>query len=111
MLLLSIITLKTKLLLRFGWYRIWSDKWIEQGGTATCSTSYSARDTVTLLKSYKDTNYNIMVGNIFGETNTSTFARFTGVRTTNQFGVCSGYGNTVFYPYRVFWQTCGYLTE
>lgn len=52
-----------------------------------------------------------MVGNIFGETNLTTFARATGYRTTNQFGVCSGYGNTVFYPYQVFWQTCGYLTE
>lgn len=31
MLLLSIMTLKTKLLLRFGWYRIWSDTFIEQG--------------------------------------------------------------------------------
>ena len=92
-------------------YRIWSDGYCEQWGYCIASKSYSASDTVTLLKSYKDTNYNIMVGNIFGETDLSTFARFTGNRTTNQFGVCAGYGNTTFYSYHVFWRTYGYLAE
>lgn len=31
LLLLSIMTLKSKLLLMFGWYRVWTDLWCEQG--------------------------------------------------------------------------------
>ena len=35
------------------WYRIWSDGWIEQGGTCTSGTS------VTLLKAYTNTDYTL----------------------------------------------------
>ena len=38
------------------WYRIWSDGWIEQGGFCTGTQS------VTFLKAYKDTDYNISLG-------------------------------------------------
>jgi len=37
------------------WYRVWSDGWCEQGGVITNAT-YGGVD-VTLLKSYKNTNY------------------------------------------------------
>ena len=49
--LLSIITLKTKLLLRFGWYRIWSDKWIEQGSIT--NVGGAGDHSISLLKSVK----------------------------------------------------------
>lgn len=49
--LLSIITLKTKLLLRFGWYRIWSDKWIEQGSIT--NVGGAGDHNISLLKSVK----------------------------------------------------------
>ena len=39
------------------WYRIYSDGWCEQGGSAT-GNGNSGR-TVSLLKTYSDTNYNI----------------------------------------------------
>ena len=35
------------------WYRVWSDGWIEQGGTCTSGTS------VTLLQPYVDNNYTL----------------------------------------------------
>lgn len=36
------------------WYRVWSDKWCEQGGYCTGSVGY----TVTFLKPFSNTNYN-----------------------------------------------------
>ena len=41
------------------WYRIWSDGWIEQGGTTgliTSGDSYNSK-TITFKKSFKNTNY------------------------------------------------------
>ena len=43
------MTLKTKLLLRFGWYRIWSDKWIEQGSIT--NVGGAGNHIISLLKS------------------------------------------------------------
>lgn len=40
------------------WYRVWSDGWCEQGG----KTDKGTKIEITLLKPYKDTNYQIMVG-------------------------------------------------
>lgn len=48
------------------WYRLYSDKWIEQGGQTTMSEC--AQPTINLLKTMKDTNY--MCGGI--QTNIST---------------------------------------
>lgn len=64
MLLLSIMTFKTKLLLRFGWYRIWSDKWIEQGALSAypqLSAGITGISTSTLLKPYRNTLYNCVI--------------------------------------------------
>ena len=64
MLLLSIMTLKSKLLLRFGWYRIWSDKWIEQGALSAypqLSAGVTGVSTSTLLKPYRNTLYNCVI--------------------------------------------------
>jgi hypothetical protein len=41
------------------WYRIWSDGWIEQGGTTgliTSGNSYNSK-TITFKKSFTNTNY------------------------------------------------------
>ena len=37
------------------WYRVWSDGWIEQGGTLSTTTN----KTVTFLKAFSNTNYNL----------------------------------------------------
>ena len=49
------MTLKTKLLLRFGWYRIWSDTFHEEGGLTPSGADLSTM-TKTLLKPFKNTN-------------------------------------------------------
>lgn len=62
--LLSIITLKTKLLLRFGWYRRWSDKWIEQGARSSypqVSAGVVGETKVTLLKPYSTASYSCVI--------------------------------------------------
>lgn len=40
------------------WYRVWSDGWCEQGGSATAATASST--TVTLHKTFKDLNYSLL---------------------------------------------------
>lgn len=55
--LLSTITLKSKLLLRFGWYRIWSDEFIEQGSYLTSVTNADTLYTVTFVKIFKNIDY------------------------------------------------------
>jgi len=42
------------------WYRLWSDGWIEQGGYA--SAVNNAGQTVTLLKSYRYSDYTVTTG-------------------------------------------------
>ena len=64
MLLLSIITLKIKLLLRFGWYRIWSDTFKEQGALSAypqLSAGVTGISTSTLLRPYRNTLYNCVI--------------------------------------------------
>ena len=41
------------------WYRIWSDGWIEQGGTVSVPSSGTA---LTYLKPFSNTNYSIVSG-------------------------------------------------
>ena len=43
------------------WYRVWSDGWIEQGGRAV------SFNTVTLPKTFKNTNYTLLMQIISGE--------------------------------------------
>ena len=40
------------------WYRVYSDKWCEQGGRSSIIADYGT-GTITLHKAYKDINYNI----------------------------------------------------
>jgi len=47
------------------WYRVWSDGWIEQGGYLAASSTDYITVTITLLKSYSNTNYTVSK-NIYG---------------------------------------------
>lgn len=47
------------------WYRVYSDKWLEQGGT-------TSRGTITFKKPFKDTNYSITVNGLGISSNTAT---------------------------------------
>lgn len=80
------------------WYRVWSDGWIEQGGTYTSSDNI--KYPVTLSKKMTTTNYH---STVTGGYNTSS---------NNGFGYCydkttSGFKAVVIEP-RGTWYVCGY---
>ena len=80
------------------WYRVWSDGWIEQGGTYTSSDNNNYP--ITLSKKMTTTNYH---STVTGGYNTSS---------NNGFGYCydkttSGFKAVVIEP-RGTWYVCGY---
>jgi hypothetical protein len=76
------------------WYRVYSDGWCEQGGITTSST-------VSLLKEFKDTNYNILMTQ---NARTSAYAAQPENLTTTGFGYYN-YQN----EYNACWQAKGYI--
>ncbi|WP_086239244.1 hypothetical protein [Campylobacter devanensis] len=87
------------------WYRVWSDKWCEQGGFAPNTTI--RHDTVTLLKPYKDTKYCIYTSHMGGKWEAwwASDETITDV-TTNSFKMNSQKNNTATCRN---WKTCGYI--
>ena len=82
------------------WYRIWSDGWCEQGGYS------DAGQNVTLLKSYKDTNYSLIMGLDAYTGNTPTFAA---IGYTNK--TVTGFTFTIYQGSPGDWETKGYINE
>ena len=79
------------------WYRVYSDGWCEQGGESTTNT-------VTLLKNYTNTNYNVQIS-FRGSTNTTPYFAAISVDTKSGSSFTYGYDTSVT---RV-WQACGYV--
>ena len=82
------------------WYRLWSDNWVEQGG------SDGSRGSYTFLKSFADTKYNIVAisASSGGSTANRVDCLLTG-KTTTGFsvnGTSGGYHNSIN------WYACGY---
>ena len=80
------------------WYRVWSDGWIEQGGTYTSSDN--SKYPITLSKKMTTTNYH------------STVTGGYNVSSNSGFGYCydkttSGFKAVVIEP-RGTWYVCGY---
>lgn len=80
------------------WYRVWSDGWIEQGGTYTCSDN--SKYPITLSKKMTTTNYH------------STVTGGYNASSNNAFGYCydkttSGFKAVVIGPSGT-WYVCGY---
>lgn len=65
------------------WYRVWSDKWCEQGGTNTNDGNII----ITLLKPYRDTNYSVIATPASKNNNNPNFSAAIGTRTTTQFNI------------------------
>lgn len=90
------------------WYRVWSDGWIEQGGTKAGALFGGAIQTLTLPKAYKNASY-IITGigtkksNRWGcasiEENsvTKNSFKYAGMGSSSQDGIVNFY-----------WYTCGY---
>jgi len=89
------------------WYRVWSDGFVEQGGIVQSMGVKSAR-TITLLKSYKDTNYSVVAS--FRSGTTGSWGNTMGAYPLNntQIRVVQGwYGDTI--TVHIQWRACGYL--
>lgn len=79
------------------WYRVWSDGWIEQGGSLAQTTNIV---TITLLKPFKDTNYQVLSNS----NSSGTGANFWGSKTTTSFTLQISTGNKGTSD----WRACGY---
>ena len=82
------------------WYRIWSDGWIEQGGTFGAAFSSYTEKTITLLKPFSDKYYHISA--IGSHTSALGDCPTVKTKTTTQFSV-------IVYNSQGFasWQACG----
>lgn len=69
------------------WYRVYSDKWCEQGGRATNEGGNTA--TITFLKPFINTNYSVTLGTIYniGAQNMSWAALRSGTVTASGFSM------------------------
>lgn len=85
------------------WYRVYSDGWCEQGGV----TSSAQTSTVTFLKAFSNTNYNIAATSIHSklEDGYSAYAYKTSATQVTLYNKM--YGKSVSAP--ISWQACGYI--
>lgn len=79
------------------WYRVWSDGWIEQGG----KTANGTNQTITLLKSFTDTNYCILTSQYYTSSSNGDYGTVK-EKTESNFTI-PGYA-TMSYG----WYACGY---
>lgn len=85
------------------WYRVWSDGWIEQGGTIDTSTSSAQRTiTITFKKPFSDTNYTLVGGLLNGNPEAS-YQQMNFNTLTNSSFIFQTYDR-----YGVKWYACGY---
>ena len=88
------------------WYRVWSDGWCEQGGiiNATADAAY----TLTLLKPFANTNYQVFITRkTTGDYTSNINGRWGEVYniTTTTFTTWGKYSSYA----EIFWQACGYI--
>lgn len=82
------------------WYRVYDDGWVEQGGYYDAGAV--AVSSISLLKSYKDTNYSILITNLYNASGAKHAPHITTVATTG-FSYWSENANG-----DVYWETKGY---
>lgn len=93
----------------FDWYRVYSDGWCEQGGKqATASHQYGST-TVTLLKTMKDTNYQITLGGINLTTNGNYVFTVGNTITTSSFTIWDERSTGQNHENACFWRVSGYI--
>ena len=95
-------------------YRIWSDGYCEQWGVASGNSTYGTK-TVSLMKTFSDTNYNISISGAGSSSNFTSTSNLpvrtycngvlfvSGSKTVNSFG-CGTYSS-------VYWKVSGYLAQ
>ena len=92
------------------WYRIYSDGWCEQGGISSRELRHEW-EFVQLIKSYKDTNYSIILGNHTEEdqSNPISSSSSTKLKKNNSFYIGTRYFPNYSDYALVIWQTSGYI--
>jgi len=85
------------------WYRVWSDGWIEQGGRI--SISKDAQTTVTLLKTFSNTDYTVLITANKSGTQTGGDGNFTVEYTSNSQFIWS---NGDDFSGTGIWYACGF---
>lgn len=78
------------------WYRVWSDGWIDQGGTAPKDT------TVTFLKPFSNSNYSLVIS--YYRPNNETAEYVVNAKNYNNFRTKSNVGNAD----PCYWMASGY---
>jgi len=93
------------------WYRVWSDGWIEQGGSSTGGASQAGAVT-NLLKPYSDVNYTLIVtGGAKARSNAGARSYAVTSQSTNNFKVSSSWVTSSDMAYNsapFCWYACGY---
>ena len=87
------------------WYRVWSDGWCEQGTTSSVS---HGNNTITLLKAFRDNQYNVLITDYDSVNEGSMMHAFlNGTFNTSNFIVqCEGDNHNSV----VTWRAYGYVT-
>ena len=86
------------------WYRIWSDGWIEQGGSSQVNDDQTI--TLTFLKSFSNTNY-IVSGCTKNSNNASNYGLPGFINKTTTTIQVNGISNGIS-PVYFDWRACGY---
>lgn len=91
------------------WYRVWSDGWCEQGGISLSRLSTSA-ETVKLLKSYIDTNYQLITTQISPNTGGASLVIPGGhIKNNEEIILLGRYTQSADSAY-IAWETKGYIS-
>lgn len=83
------------------WYRKYSDGWIEQGGILA-----SSGGTVTLNKSFSDTNYSVFLSPVYNSDYNPDYVTYTASCSTTSFTINNPSQNSAKAS-RVMWYACG----
>ena len=91
------------------WYRVYSDGWCEQGGVVLASSS-NADYTVNLLKTFRDTNYDVQTSYTQGASPSSslTYRQVSHHNMTQTSFEVFLYNNTQLSSCN--WRACGYIS-
>ena len=90
------------------WYNLYSDGWCEQGGSVSMVPTANSCS-ITLLKSYLNTNYFAVATILASNTTTTTSLNTITSKHTTQF-VLNVYGNGIG-KNGIDWSACGYVNQ
>ena len=89
------------------WYRVWSDGWIEQGGYASTADNTNSA-TITFLKPFANTKYNIQATIYCNGTLTSHYSLLAHTLTASSMKLYQYVWGTSSYGIHAYWYACGY---